>query len=119
MVSDIINILKNNLSTNKIYIVVELYCGHIHGSFIDCLDMYYNLKNYGIDCDLIIFVHLRYVKSLIKRLNVLYTNVLCNDIIKHISNNINVIKSNDIIVCKYESIKNKIIDYNKFNNIYI
>ena len=104
---------------NKIYIIAELYCGHIHGSFIDCLDTYYNLKLRGYDCDLVILVHLQYVKPLIKRLNTLYTPVLCNDIVKRISSNINNVSPADIIICKYESIKNSLIDYNKYNNIYL
>ena len=107
------------LKNNKIVIVSELYCGHINGSFIDCLDMYYNLKESGYNCDLIILVHLQYVKPLIKKLNQLYTNILSNDIVKHIHNNINNIKSDDIIICKYESIKSNLIDYTKFKNIYI
>lgn len=103
----------------KIYIIAELYCGHIHGSFIDCLDIYYNLKSSGYLCNLIILIHLQYVKSIMKRLSVLYTPNLCNDIIKHFSNNIDNINPNDTIICKYESIKNSIIDYNKYKNIYI
>ena len=104
---------------NKIYIIAELYCGHIHGSFIDCLDTYYNLKSAGYLCELVVLVHLQYVKPLIKRLNTLYTPVLSNDIVKHISSNINAVSPDDVIICKYESIKNGIIDYNKYKNIYI
>lgn len=106
-------------TNNKIYIIAELYCGHIHGSFIDCLDTYYNLKSAGYLCELVILVHLQYVKPLIKRLNTLYTPVLANDIVKHISSNINAVSPDDIIICKYESINNGIIDYNKYKNIYI
>ena len=108
------------LNTNKkIYIIAELYCGHIHGSFIDCLDTYYNLKSTGYLCELAVLVHLQYVKPLIKRLNTLYTPVLANDIVKRISSNINAVSPDDIIICKYESIKNGIIDYNKYKNIYL
>ena len=110
----------NYLNSNeKIYIIAELYCGHIHGSFIDCLDTYYNLKLAGYNCDLVILVHLQYVKPLIKRLNTLYMPVLVNDIVKHISSNINNVSPADIIICKYESIKNGLIDCNKYNNIYL
>ena len=104
---------------NKIYIIAELYCGHIHGSFIDCLDTYCNLKSAGYSCELLILVHLQYVKPLIKRLNSLYIPALCNDIVKHIANNINNISPADIIICKYESIKNGLIDCNKYHNIYL
>ena len=115
--------LKENIilikTDSKIYIIAELYCGHIHGSFVDCLDTYYNLKSAGYLCELVVLVHLQYVKPLIKRLNTLYTPILANDIVKHISSNINNVRTDNTVICKYESIKNGLVDYNKYKNIYL
>ena len=113
MYSEIFNTNK------KIYIVVELFCSHIHGSFIDCLDMYYNMRKYNINCELIILIYFQYINTLRDKLNQTYTPLLVKDIMRHIHTNISNINSNDIIICKYESLKSGIIDYNKYKNIYI
>lgn len=106
-------------ASKKIYIIAELFCGHIHGSFIDCLDTYYNLKELGLDCELIILVHLQHINTWKSKLNQLYYPILVRDILKHINTKIPNINKDDIIICKYESLKNNTIDYHNYNNIYI